>query len=258
MVDVVSGGIVYMYFQEDNDYGLVKVTKDTVTKLPDFNNLKRQIAEVSPTGVKMSNYKPGNEPAKCPTIGADWFASSKLPPTPNAEACRCKVDSLSCKLKDTVSSKKLALLFSTVYGFGSEFTADIVANATAGEYGAFSMCDPRDQLSIAMDTYYKDQSMKGSYQGGEACNFDGAAELHKADKLSATCEKAIKKAVSAATSSLPGGSKTQTTTTSPADVTESGGVAGTVPIPSVEMAGVVSLVAYVFASILTSASVLLV
>ncbi|KAI5310693.1 1,3-beta-glucanosyltransferase gas1 [Ascosphaera atra] len=244
------------------NFSLVKVTKDKLTKLPDFNNLKEQIVEVNPEGVKMSNYTPVNKPAKCPNIGPDWLASPKLPPPPNAEACKCKVNSLSCKLKNTVSNKKLASLFDTVYGFGSQFTADIVANATAGEYGAFSMCDPRDQLSIAMDVYYKEQSKKGLYQGGEACNFDGAAELRKANKLSDTCEEAIKKAVFAANSSPSSGvdhtnkdSKTQNTKGSSADVT-SGNAAGTVPIPSFNMAGLFFLIACLIAPTFTGASIL--
>ena len=47
MTDVFSGGIVYEYTQEDNEYGLVKLDKDgSVTLLQDFVAFKDQLAKV--------------------------------------------------------------------------------------------------------------------------------------------------------------------------------------------------------------------
>ncbi|RMZ30126.1 hypothetical protein D0859_05748 [Hortaea werneckii] len=50
MNDVWSGGIVYMYFQEDNDYGLVRVDGNDVKPNHDFSNLASQLSKVSVTG----------------------------------------------------------------------------------------------------------------------------------------------------------------------------------------------------------------
>lgn len=240
-----------------------------MSKLDDFDNLKKQIQDVAPKGVKMSDYKPENSPAKCPS-SSDWRASPKLPPTPNADACKCKVKSLGCKLKDNVSKKKLATLFDTVYSFGSKYTVDIYANGTSGQYGAYSMCDSRDQLSIAMDAYYQEQVKRGTSAGQHACDFDGAAETQDAEKPSGTCEKAIKSAEAAATSAPTGGSDktdndkdddkdsdaSETSSTASASATESD-AAGILRAPSVGFSTIFGIGAYVAAAMLAGASTLL-
>lgn len=51
MSSVFSGGLVYEYFQYVNKYGLVQLSGDTVTELPDYQNLKKMLASTSnPTG----------------------------------------------------------------------------------------------------------------------------------------------------------------------------------------------------------------
>ncbi|KAI5283760.1 1,3-beta-glucanosyltransferase gas1 [Ascosphaera acerosa] len=256
MTGVVSGGIVYMYYQEQNDYGLVKVNGDKVTTLKDFDNLKKQMAAVDPAGVKMADYEPSNKPATCPKPGADWRASADLPPTPNAEACACKVKSLTCKLKSSVSNKKLAPLFDTLYSFDPVYTSDISKNGTAGEYGVFSMCDPRDQLSIAMDKYYQAQNKKSSALGDHACDFDGAAEKQTPTKLTGSCEKAVKQAESGADhvpAAATGSSKssdddaTSTATSTAAEATATGdedSAAGILRVPSLAAAGLLAVAAF--------------
>ncbi|KAI7409362.1 hypothetical protein KC336_g12792 [Hortaea werneckii] len=47
MNDVWSGGIVYMYFQEDNDYGLVRVDGNDVKPNHDFSNLASQLSKAN-------------------------------------------------------------------------------------------------------------------------------------------------------------------------------------------------------------------
>ena len=67
MTGVWSGGIVYMYFKEANNYGLVSVTGDTVSKREDFSYYSSQIATVSPSGVNMASYSASKTAAACPT-----------------------------------------------------------------------------------------------------------------------------------------------------------------------------------------------
>jgi hypothetical protein len=74
MTDVWSGGIVYMYFQEDNDYGLVSVDGNTVSKREDFSYYSSQIATVSPSGVNMNSYSASKTAAACPTESGSWNA----------------------------------------------------------------------------------------------------------------------------------------------------------------------------------------
>src|SRR5687768_9159617 len=46
MVDTFSGGVVYEYTMEKNNYGLVNISGDTLTILSDFNRLKAKFAEI--------------------------------------------------------------------------------------------------------------------------------------------------------------------------------------------------------------------
>ncbi|KAM0426935.1 hypothetical protein ACHAPT_007833 [Fusarium lateritium] len=46
MTPVFSGGVVYEYTEEDNNYGLVQIKGDTLQILGDFNRLKNQFAKI--------------------------------------------------------------------------------------------------------------------------------------------------------------------------------------------------------------------
>lgn len=79
-----SGAVIYEWIQETNNYGLVsygaKVDPGSAGAppdgfprsgnpnpiSPDFNNLKSQWAQVSPSAVKMASYNPTNSPPPCP------------------------------------------------------------------------------------------------------------------------------------------------------------------------------------------------
>ncbi|KAF4962022.1 hypothetical protein FSARC_9855 [Fusarium sarcochroum] len=47
MMPVFSGGVVYEYTEEDNNYGLVKISGDKLRILGDFNRLKNQFAKIN-------------------------------------------------------------------------------------------------------------------------------------------------------------------------------------------------------------------
>ncbi|KAJ2970813.1 hypothetical protein NUW58_g9586 [Xylaria curta] len=67
MTQVFSGGIVYQWFQSENNYGLVQINDNKVEPEPDFTSLMNQLAKVSPTITASSAYKPTNSAPACPT-----------------------------------------------------------------------------------------------------------------------------------------------------------------------------------------------
>ncbi|QLL34026.1 hypothetical protein HG536_0F03510 [Torulaspora globosa] len=85
MSSVFSGGLVYEYSNETNNYGLVQIDSPTeVTKLDDFNNLKNQYSQhPDPTG--SGGYSTSNNHSTCPDYQAGvWEANNTLPEMPSA------------------------------------------------------------------------------------------------------------------------------------------------------------------------------
>jgi hypothetical protein len=98
MSHVFSGGIAYMYYQEENDYGLVQVTDGKAETMKNYNVLSSRVAKAPPSSTSAGNYEPTNSPAQCPGISSNWRVSSKgMPPTPDRGLCECKYGSLSCE-----------------------------------------------------------------------------------------------------------------------------------------------------------------
>jgi 1,3-beta-glucanosyltransferase GAS1 len=192
MNDVWSGGIVYMYFQEANDYGLVSLDGNSVSTLPDFTNLASQIAKVDPTGPNSADYNPTNTAgAACPTVGSAWRASSDLPPTPNQELCECMFKALSC-VPNNVAEDEAGELFGVVCGLGDSVCDGIRANASTGNYGAYGMCNPEQQLGWALNAYYQQQNAQGN--GASACDFSGSATTQSPTKPTGQCQSLISEA----------------------------------------------------------------
>ena len=196
MTPVWSGGIVYMYFQEANDYGLVSISGNSVSTLADFDNLKTQLASIEPTGVNSASYSPTNTAAACPTEGTDdWNAkSSPLPPSPNKQLCNCMYNSLSCVVTGATDAKDYGDLFGTVCGYGDDICAGIASNASTGTFGAYSMCNSTEQLAFAFNQYYLSQN-----SAADACGFSGAAEVKSATTASGACETLMSEAGTAGT-----------------------------------------------------------
>ncbi|KAI5811385.1 GEL1 protein [Peziza echinospora] len=85
MTPVFSGGLVYEYSNEANNYGLVQLNGNDskVEPLQDFNNLKSMYEKVPlPTGD--GGYKQNGNPSECPANTNDWVASETLPQMPAA------------------------------------------------------------------------------------------------------------------------------------------------------------------------------
>ncbi|OAL38787.1 hypothetical protein AYO20_01993 [Fonsecaea nubica] len=215
MTPVWSGGIVYMYFQEANDYGLVTVSGDSVSTLADFNALSTQIAQIDPTGVNANDYTPTNTAAaSCPSVGDDWQASSSLPPTPNQELCECMFNALTCR-PNNVPTDEIGDLFGVVCGLADGVCDGIAANATTGDYGAYSMCNAEQQLGWALNTYYEQQAAQGN--GASACDFSGSASTASPTSPSGNCATLISQA---------GNGGTGTVTSAPSGTGGSGSSSG--------------------------------
>lgn len=198
MTPVWSGGIVYMYFQEANNYGLVSVDGDKVSKREDFSYYSSQIATVDPSGVNSNSYSASKTAEACPTEGANWNAkSSPLPPTPNKQLCACMFNSLTCAPKSDISAEDIGELFGTVCGLGDGSQCDgIAANASTGDYGAYSMCNSTEKLGWVMDAYYQAQD---STNQASACDFDGNAATVSAISPSGACSSLMNEAGTAGT-----------------------------------------------------------
>ncbi|KAF4121867.1 X8 domain [Geosmithia morbida] len=184
MTGVFSGGLVYMYFQEDNDYGVVEVKNDKVTKMKDFDALKKAHAAADPKGVTEDEYDGAHKRETCPAISKYWKANSVLPPTPDSELCECAVAASECGVAKGTDEEEFGDVFAYICG-NTDLCHAINANGTTGVYGAYSMCNPSQQLSILLGMYYDSQN-----GASDACDFDGVATTKTANAAS-TCDKAL-------------------------------------------------------------------
>lgn len=258
MTDVWSGGIVYMYFEETNNYGLVSLDGNTVSTLANYNNYKTQIAKISPTSAASSAIASASADAtlSCPAEGVNWKANTALPPTPNDSLCSCMESANSCVISDDVDEDNYQDLFSYLCGVVS--CAGIHANGTTGEYGAYSFCSSKQQLSFLMNLYYKKQGSSSS-----ACDFKGSASLVTASTASA-CSSALSAAgtngagtitgtvtgvsttaTSGTTTKKTGSSSSTATSSSTSTTTAKSGAAAIASIPRAELL-VSSVLAAVF------------
>jgi hypothetical protein len=189
MVDVFSGGIVYMYYQEANDYGLVKVSKNgAAVKQKDFAQLKKKANAAHAAGVDESDYKPTAKAATCPKQSESWKVNAQLPPTPDSKLCDCMKKSRSCVPADDLKAKDFNSIFGYICGENEKICTAINGNATTGVYGAYSMCDNEAKLAYILDAYYKDQK-----KAADACDFKGKATTQKAQNED-SCQSALESA----------------------------------------------------------------
>lgn len=206
MTDVFSGGIVYMYFEEANDYGLVSVKGSSASTMKNYDALKTRMASVAPSATAMDSYKPTNSPASCPELSKSWAVKGgTLPPTPDSNLCDCMYSSLSCVPADSTDAKDYGAIFNYICGAAPAACAGINGNTTTGVYGAYSMCNPKQQLGYVLDQYYQSQN-----SAKDACDFKGKAVL-KSGNAESKCSSALSSASSVnsiaatATSDVGGG-----------------------------------------------------
>ncbi|KAL6710184.1 1 3-beta-glucanosyltransferase gel4 [Coniothyrium glycines] len=200
MTGVFSGGIVYEWFMGENDYGLVELTSNdaSVSPYPDFTSLQSQLATVNPSVTQRSTYTPTNSPPACPSAGASWAAqASPLPPTVNPQLCSCMVASLQCNYHSD-NEDAYADDFNYICGQNSGSYCDGIArNATTGDYGSYSGCDPKEQLAFVANQYYLGQSRRA-----DACSFSGRASTQAAATAS-SCAALLSAVGTAGTGAVP-------------------------------------------------------
>lgn len=193
MTDVWSGGIVYLYFEEENHYGLVSIDGNDVKTLDDFNNYSKQIHSISPSSANTASYSASSTSLSCPTSNSYWKASSNLPPTPDKDLCLCMDDANSCIVADKVDEDD----YKDLYGYvcGEIDCSGITGNGTTGKYGSYSFCSPKEKLNFVLNLYY--QSKGGSKSD---CDFSGSASVRSAT-THAGCASALKEIGSVGTNS---------------------------------------------------------
>ncbi|KAI1197597.1 family 72 glycoside hydrolase [Nemania serpens] len=192
MTDVFSGGIVYMFHEEENDYGVVKVTGDTAKTMKNYDVLRTKLAAVEPSSTAMSAYKPTNSPAACPGISENWKVARAIPPTPDSALCDCMFKSLSCAPDSDLQEKDFGDIFGYICSNDENACAGIKRDTESGVYGPYSMCNPKEQLGHVLDAYYNNQN-----QGSYACDFDGAAKVQSNPKVESSCKASLDRASSA-------------------------------------------------------------
>ncbi|KAI1110585.1 family 72 glycoside hydrolase [Nemania sp. NC0429] len=192
MTGVFSGGIAYMFHEEENDYGVVKVTGDTAKTMKNYDVLRSKLAAVEPSSTAMSAYKPTNSPAACPGISENWKVAKALPPTPDSDLCDCMFRSLSCAPSSSLQEKDFGDIFSYICSNDENACAGIKHDTEAGVYGPYSMCNPKEQLGHVLDAYYNNQN-----QGSFACDFDGSASVQSSPKVESSCKASLDRASSA-------------------------------------------------------------
>ena len=203
MTPVWSGGIVYMYFEEENNYGLVSIKDNTVSTLKDYSYYSSEIKDIHPSSAKASAESASSiSRTTCPTNTNNWEASTNLPPTPDKEVCECMSASLKCVVDDKVDSDDYSDLFSYIC---AKIDCDgINANGTTGEYGAYSPCHSKDKLSFVMNLYYEQNKESKS-----ACDFGGSASLQSA-KTASSCSAYLSSAGSSGLGTVSGTVRTDT------------------------------------------------
>ncbi|XBW38342.1 hypothetical protein QEN19_003931 [Hanseniaspora menglaensis] len=159
MTDVWSGGLVYMFFEEENQYGIVERISPTELKiLPEFDTLKTQYNSVFATGISKEDYEnqltsKSKKTVTCPPISETWKArSDKLPPTPDFKKCEY-LQQLPCSLKASLPTEEMYnIAFS--YLCNKIVCSEISSNNEY--YGKYSDCSRNEQLSYLMSKlYYK-------------------------------------------------------------------------------------------------------
>ncbi|GKT46457.1 1,3-beta-glucanosyltransferase ARB_07487 [Colletotrichum spaethianum] len=241
MTEVFSGGIVYMFHQEANDYGLVEIKNGQAKTMKNYDQLASRVLAATPSAVQMDSYEPTNSPAECPGTTSNWEVhGDTLPPVPDKSLCECMVKSRSCTPKSDLKASAIGEIFGFICSNSPASCDGIKTNTTTGVYGAFSMCSDEQKLAFVMDAYYKAQDSSSS-----ACDHDGQAEV-----VSPSSDDTCKAALDSASDTTPSSS-----TANPSSSSSGNAAAGSPSQPMFNFGGF-AIGAYVVASGCVGAAIL--
>lgn len=218
--------------------------------MSDFKYYSSEIASVNPTGTNKASYNPTNTVLQsCPTVGSGWQAkASPLPPTPDASLCECIYEESACVASSSLSTSKMGTLLSTVCGYTD--CGGVSANATTGEYGAYSMCEIEYKLAFALNKYYKEQNKASS-----ACDFSSSASTKATTAATGTCSVQIKEAGTAGTGTVTTEATATAGSSSSSSTSSSAGVP--VTLHSSVTVGSFQMGAYIATAVLTGLGMVL-
>ncbi|KAF9586493.1 1,3-beta-glucanosyltransferase gas1 [Lunasporangiospora selenospora] len=181
MTGIWSGGVVYEWSQEENNYGLVRIQGDnSIQTLPDFDHFKDALMAVKPLGVSMDQYNEVGPASACPERTEFWETSERLPPTPSGATCDCMMSTLSCTAAGLFGSDDQSLGDHLNVICGLVSCNEIAGNGAQGIYGRYSSCSPIQKLSYIYNKYYHEIG----HGEASACYFDGKAKLVQASRPS--------------------------------------------------------------------------
>lgn len=171
MTQVWSGGLLYEFFQKQDNFGLVKESaRGKITKLNDFNTVRLRLVENVPFGAPyvktMSNSR---STTSCPSVSATWRSLSELPPTPDEGTCECLLATLSCIFLPRVRINEQTFLTELC---SKTDCSDILGNSTLGTYGKYSGCGLRQKISYTLNKYWLENN-----RNPEVCDFNKRAVL---------------------------------------------------------------------------------
>ena len=110
---------------------------------------------------------------------------------------------LVCVPSSQVNDDNIGALFSLVCGLSKSACDGIAANSTTGDYGAYGMCNPMQQIGWALNAYYEEASQSGN--AASACDFSGSATSQAAVSPTGQCASLISQAGSGGTGTLTAG-----------------------------------------------------
>ncbi|ROT34497.1 1,3-beta-glucanosyltransferase gel4 [Sodiomyces alkalinus F11] len=193
MSEVFSGGIVYMYFQEENDYGLVEIDRNgNAETMENYDVYSSRVAAATPSSTLADDYEPTNSPASCPPLQEHWrVTSDALPPTPDDDLCECMVSTLSCVPESNIRPREMQAIFDFICSEDPAACAGITTNTETGVYGAYSMCDDRQKVAFVMNEYYHNLD-----EASDACDHEGLGVVRSAPGADSTCSSGLASASS--------------------------------------------------------------